>query len=171
MNQQELLPMYGIWHRPLWQTTGFFVVSGVIVGLLLGFVVWYIIKRYRSLRYNVVPAWQTALAELAKLEQELLSVQGILGKTFYFRLTWIFKRYLHERYSFEVYGKTDEELLIYLEGAGLATDLVHDLRVIFEGSLDVKFANQEALIERLKRDVAMSREFVYKTTPQEQAGK
>ena len=166
VNTNELYPMYGMWHRPLWQTTSFYVVIGVVLGLVIGLMAWYLFKKYKASQQRPTPPWQTAMDELLKLEQELTQ-KGILGKTFYFRLTWVFKRYLHERYGFEVYGKTDEELLMYLEGAGLATDLVNDLRVIFEGSLDIKFANQEAMIERLKRDLFMSMEFIKKTVPAE----
>lgn len=166
MKANELYPPYGMWHRPFWQTTYFYVVVGLVLCLILGAVVWYLIKRYRAQQRKPGPAWQTALDELLKLQQELTQ-KGILGKTFYFRLTWIFKRYLHERYACEVYGKTDEELLLYVEGKGLAIDLVHDLRVIFEGSVDVKFANQEAMIDRLNRDIVMSMECIKKTIPAE----
>lgn len=164
MNAQELYPSYGMWHRPWWQTSPFYVIVALLGCCIVGVLLWIVIKRYKAGRQRPAPAWQTALAELKKMEEEL-ALGTILGKTFYFRLTWIFKRYLHDRYGFEVYGKTDEELFVYLEGAGLNIDLVQDLRVIFEGSLDIKFANQDAMIDRLKRDLAMSMEFVRKTTP------
>ncbi len=166
MNTNDLYPSYGMWHRPFWQAMSFYILLAIVASLILGVILWYVFKKYRAAQQQPLSPWQTALIELLKLKQELAQ-KTILGKTFYFRLTWIFKKYLHERYGFEVYGKTDEELFMYLEGVGLSTDLVDDLRVIFEGSLDIKFAHQEAMLDRLNRDLEMSLEFIKKTVPVE----
>jgi hypothetical protein len=166
----DLYPSYGMWHRPWWQTTTFYVIVVLGAFCLLILLMWVLFKRYKASRQRSVPAWQIAIRELEELEREL-SQGTILGKTFYFRLTWIFKRFLHDRYGFDVYGKTDEELFVYLEHAGLNTDLGHDLRVIFEGSRDVKFAHQNAVLDRLKRDLTMSFDFIRKTTPTDQVGR
>ena len=166
MNTNDLYPMYGMWHQPFWQTTFFYVVVAGVLSLIFGAMAWFMIKRYRGSKQEKPLPWQTALAGLQELQRDLFQ-KSILGKTFYFRLTWVFKQYLHERYGFDVYGKTDQELFTYLEDAGLGTDLVHDLRVIFEGSLDIKFAHQEAVFDRMNRDLVMSLDFVKKTVPAE----
>jgi len=46
--------------------------------------------------------------------------------------------------------------------------LVQDLGVIFEGSTVVKFANEQALKDRMAKDLVLSREFIKKTMPSEE---
>ena len=164
MDKNALYPIYGMVHVPFWQTTTFYVVMILLFVVLLSSGAWYGIKKYRASKKTKLPAWDVALQELFEIEQ-LVGKGEILGKTFYFRLTWVFKRYLTDLYSFDVYGKTDDELLLYLEGAGLSYDLVQELKVIFEGSSAIKFAQQQAVQDRMRRDLAASVEFVKKTTP------
>lgn len=164
MDENALFPIYGVWHVPFWQTTAFYIAVASFGGVVVLFFVLYGIKKFRASKQKKRLPWDRALDEFAQVEQ-LLAGKGILGKTFYFKLTWIFKRYLSERYGFEVYGKTDGELLLHLEGSGLASDLTQELAVIFEGSTAIKFANEQAMHDRMKRDLVASIEFIKKTVP------
>ena len=164
MDENSLYPIHGMKHIPFWQTTTFYMVVGFVVIILSSFFVWYLFKRYRLSKQKTKSAWDVALEELDQIKEHF-EKKGMSGKTFYFRLTWIFKRYLSGRYRFEVYGKTDEELLSYLEESGLASELVQDLNVVFEGSSTIKFANQQAAKERMARDLQVSIEFIKKTIP------
>jgi len=164
MDDNSLYPIHGMRYIAFWQTTSFYVIVSVIGFFFLLFIIWYFIRKYRSSKSEVKSAWVVALEELNQIQKQLLG-KGMLGKTFYFRLTWVFKRYLSERYKLDVYGKTDDELMLYLEGSGLASDLVQDIRIIFEGSRTIKFANQKAAKERMDRDLKASIDFIEKTTP------
>ncbi|MCK5632814.1 hypothetical protein KAH94_03630 [bacterium] len=162
MNKNELYPIYELWHVPFWQTKAFYIGLGVLLAILISLFVWYGIKRYRLLKKPVKPSWEFALEELEDIKKKLLS-GSILGKTFYFRLTWIFKQYFYARYNFNVFGKTDNEIWFYLEGSGLSQDLLESLKLIFEGSSVVKFANKEVAQERMQKDLQASIVFINKT--------
>lgn len=166
MDKNTLYPIYGMVHTPFWQTNFFYILIAIFGLLLLSLVIWFGLRKYRVPKKNKKVAWEVALEDLAAIESDL-ATKGMLGKTFYFRLTWMFKRYLSTMYKFDVYGKTDEELVLYLEGSGLATDLVDDLKAILEGSTVVKFANEQALKERMQRDLIASKEFIEKTIPKQ----
>ena len=170
MDENTLFPIYGMRHIPFWQTKLFYTSVSAVVLCILFFVGWFIIKKFMKPKKEKRPAWEVALDELAEIEAQL-SEKGMQGKTFYFRLTWMFKRYLSERYGFDVYGKTDDELLLYLEGSGLAPELVDDLKAILEGSSVIKFANEQALKERMQRDLVASSEFIKKTIPKPKENK
>lgn len=164
MDTNGLYPIYDMWYIPFWQTKGFYTAVVVASVAVLAVVVWYGLKKYRASKRKRKLPWDVALNELGTIEKDL-SQKGMLGKTFYFRLSWVFKRYLNERYGFEVYGKTDKELIMYLEGTGLSLDLIQDLKVIFEGIGVIKFANQEAVKERINRDLSMSVALIKRTIP------
>ncbi len=164
MSKSGLYPIYGTCHVPFWQTTEFYVVVLGLCVVLFSVLLWYGAKKYRLSKKGCKEPWKTALNELEKIEKERVA-GSVLGGTFYFKLTWVFKRYLSERYGFDVYGKTDEELLLYLEGAGLASKFVQDLSVIFEGSEVIKFAKEAVAQDRMERDLQASIEFIKNTTP------
>ena len=164
MDANGLYPIYGMWHIPFWQTRGFYTAVIAVSVLSMMILFRYGIKKYRNTRKKRKSPWVSALDELTNMQQELMA-RGMLGKTFYFRLSWVFKRYLSERYGFKVYGKTDDELILYLEGTGLSVNFIQDLKVIFEGSTVIKFANQEAAKERMSNDLATSIALINKTIP------
>lgn len=164
MDKNALYPIYGIIYVPFWQTKIFYVISFIFCLLIVFFTGLFLFKRYKLSRSFKKPAWDIALEELLQIKKQL-EKKEILGKTFYFRLTWVFKRYLSDMYRFDVYGKTDEELLLYIEGSGLDQELVQDLRSIFEGNVTVKFANERAASEMMNRDLSASINFIEKTIP------
>jgi len=164
MDENTLYPIHGMRHTPFWQTTTFYVIIFFVGILLLLGLIWFLIRLYKRSKKVVKPAWEIALEELQEIQKQLAD-KGMQGKTFYFRLTWVFKRYLSARYKLDVYGKTDDELLLYLEGSGLAPDLAQDISVIFEGSKTIKFANEQAMKKRMERDIQASIDFIEKTIP------
>ena len=163
MDKNNLFSIYGMWHVPLWQTNYFYGVLAIGGIFLMTLILWYGIKKYRASKRKGESPWDVALKELVDIEQTL-SGKEMLGKTFYFRLTWMFKRYLNARYGYDVYGKTDGELVSFLEITGLAPNLVQDIRRIFEGSSVIKFANEQVVQERIRNDLVASITFIKKTT-------
>jgi len=159
-----------MWRVPWWQTNYFYGALAVIGIFLVTLVIWYGVRKYRSSKRKGEPPWDVALKELTDIEQTLAG-KGMLGKTFYFRLTWMFKRYINARYGFDVYGKTDRELISFLELVGFAPNLVQEIRLIFEGSAVIKFANEQAVQERIKNDLAASIAFINKTISTEKEAK
>ena len=160
---QDLYDIYGTWHIPFWQTTTFYVVVSLLVGLVVLWIAWYFINNYRAKKQQRTP-WERALHSLEQLRsQKVVSVQH--GKQFYLALTTIIKQYLHDRFNFDVLGKTDRELLMYLEHIHVAPDLVEDIRAIAQGGLLVKFANVQAVQEQVDKDFERAVLLIKKTIP------
>ncbi len=162
MDKNTLYPIYEMIHVPFWQEKWFYIVlcvAGLLFFfLLLVFAFYFYKKRFTS---KGIPVHVEALNELKKLEESLK--KDILSKTFYFKLTWILKRYLNGRYGYDVYGKTDSELITFLEKTSLNQELFEKVQLILTGSEVIKFANELAIEERMKADVKRSVEFVKNT--------
>lgn len=163
MDKNGLFPIYGLEHVPFWKTKLFYYGLFFLGAVFISVVVWYLFKKYRSVKKEKRSAADIALKELAEIEK-LVVDNKILGQTFYFRLTWIFKRYLHDHYGFDVYGKTDSELLLYLGSSGVDESLIHEIEIIFEGSSFIKFAKEQVVQVRMKKDLNNSIAFINKTS-------
>lgn len=161
VNKLDLYDIYGMWYIPFWQTKLFWVIISII--LLLFFVVFMgiVIKKWRAKKQKVTP-WDEALCSLNAIKDIVNSSQG---KQFYFSLTIILKRYLSNRYGFDVYGKTDEELLCYLASNHFPAELLLLVESVFSGGVYIKFANAQALREQLERDYSNSFQIVKQTIP------
>lgn len=164
MDNNSLYPIYEILHVPFWKTKAFLISVSIVGFALFLFFLWFGIKKIRRNGYKKKQSWDIAFDEFSQIGKQLEAL-AISSKSFYFKLTWAFKRYLHGRYGFDVYGKTDGELFLYLEGIGFPAVLIQDLQIIFEGSSTIKFANEQAVLERMKRDLDLSVEFIKKTMP------
>ena len=165
---EELYDIYGTWHIPFWQTTAFYGVVGLFIGLLVLWIIWRLIKKY-IFKEKKQTAWETALKKLEQLRtQKIANAQ--YGKKFYNTLTSIIKQYLHDRFAFDVHGKTDEELLVYLEQKHFSSDLLEDVRAIAQGGTLIKFANVQAVQEQIDRDLERSIQLVKKTIPEKSEG-
>ena len=166
MTEQGLYDIYGTWHVPFWQTKAFYYGVGLI-GLLILFASLYIIIKKLCSQKRTKTSWDHALDELEQLRKNKV-ISAERGKEFYFAVTDILKRYLQARFEYTTQGKTDEELLHYLEKSDFPRDLLTDLRTIFSGSTTIKFANVQALQEQIEQDLERSFSFIKKTTPTNQ---
>jgi hypothetical protein len=159
----QLYDIYGMDHIPFWQTTTFFIIVSLagIAALVLG--IWYAVRSARS-RIPAKPAWERALIALNEIcSKEVMTTER--SKEFYDRLTAILKQYLHDRYGYETFGKTDQELLTYLEDVMFEPDLLISIRRIVDGSVMIKFANAQAIREQMERDIGASITIIKKTIP------
>jgi len=166
--QTGLYGNYGVWHKPFWQTTTFYRISGLLlfIGMLL--FCYLLIKKYRARRKKqAVPAWQRALQELELLRKNN-KIAPAHGREFYRIVTAILKSYLQERFDSNLCSKTDTEVIAYLEKrVDIDPELLQTIRAIFKGSVVIKFSNEQAIQEQIDHDFNQSVIFIKKTMQSE----
>jgi hypothetical protein len=163
--EQKLHDIYDVWHVPFWQRAWFFWSVCAVVIIVLIIIIAIAIKLYRSRTEKVAIApWDTALQSLFLLQQEKVSTIE-QGGNFYAKLTQILKKYLHQRYGFDIASKTDDEVVAYLEHTHFDQLLLSDMREIFEGSVYIKFAHVQVMQERIEKDLGRSIAFIKVTLP------
>lgn len=163
MNKHGLFDIYGPEHIPFWQTNAFYVTLSILCLILAGLLLWIFIKKYAKKR-SEEPSWVIALRELNALKKNNVATQA-QGKQFYGALTTSLKKYLHGRYGYDSMGKTDEELIKYLETQRFPIALTQELQTIFLGGTMIKFANGIAMQEQIEGDLGRSIVFIQKTIP------
>lgn len=161
INELGMYDIYGQWHVPFWHTTVFYIIIFLLTMLALSIGGWYFYKKH-YLNKNKLTSWEIALAQIDNLKKNnYTNVEH--GKEFYYALTGILKRYMHERYGFDSREKTDKEFLRYLEEQKFSILFMQDLTAIFEGSTIIKFANASAAQQQIDRDVVAAISFIKKT--------
>jgi len=140
----------------LW--TGGCIAAGVL--LLSG---WFLWKRRRVGTIAAVEAVlspeETAFQRLAALSTDTTD-----GKTFYFKLSSIFREYLQGRFGIDGLEMTTEELLPHVEKLKLERGLKQDSKKFIISCDPVKFADAPAFPEAMRGDFALVKSFVEKTT-------
>lgn len=169
MQKDALFPIYGIWHKPFWQTRTFFIIVWILITVLVLLLFWVLIKKF-LLKRREKPSWVKALDELEKLKKMLITGK-IDPKWYYITLTSILKQYFFSRYGYDVLGKTDAEVLAFLEGKHFREDLLEGMEKMFGGLLVVKFANAKAAKEQMEADLARCIHIVKETVPSEKTKK
>lgn len=161
MNKHGLFDIYGAVYVPFWQTKAF--IYGVIASfiLLILALIWLYLK-YR--KKPSLPIWTRAIGDIEDLKKNNKATAAS-GKEFYVSLTSTLKKYMQDRYGFESIGKTDEELLEYLNQQHFSKDLIDMLKEIFLGVTIIKFANATAAQEQIDRDMQRSIIFIKRTIP------
>ncbi len=159
---------YDIWHKPFWQTTTFYRISGLLLFISMLLLCYLLIKKYRARRKKKkIPAWQRALQEL-ELLQKNNKIAPVHGKEFYRIVTAILKSYLQERFNSNLCSKTDAEVIASLEKrVDIDPELLQTICTIFKGSVVIKFANERAIQEQIEHDFNQSVMIIKKTMQQE----
>jgi len=163
MDKNGLYPIYGTWHEPFWQTSDFLwmlVGLGILISM---FFVWFFYKKY-FLKPKKKKSWEEALLEFEKLKK-LIQEAKVGPKDFYLSVSFILKMYFFRRYSFDVLGKTDEELILFLEKNQFNKDLLTNIKQIFQDGQEVKFANVCTLVTYLNRDLNLCISLIAETIP------
>lgn len=158
----ELYDIYGMWHVPWWQSRTFYAVLIIIALALLGLLIWFALKRYAEYKSRLTP-WERAQRDLAQISERYAGAQH--SKEFYYALTAILKRYMHERYGFAVYDKTDSELVAYLATVDFPVELLEPLRSMLQSGITIKFAQGLAEQHQMNEDRAMACTIIEKTIP------
>lgn len=161
-HMDEFYDIYGIWHVPWWQLPLVKNILWMLAAVLLISLIVYIIKKFANRKKPLTP-WQVALRDLAILgTPDMLNERS--SKIFYIRLTTIVKKYLCDRYGFDIYGKTDREILLFLdEQVIFPRDLMPVLYEIYDHASQSKFANVLGIAETMKRDLALGVRIVKET--------
>jgi len=157
---------YGLWHVPFWQTQKFQLmlkIGGVVLALLI---VAFLIKKYSDYkRRKKLSAWDQALLDLRTLKNEQkISVEQ--GKEFYLAATALLKKYLYERFGYDVLGKTDSEVVQYLQEWHADEQVIADIRLLMQGSMVIKFANAQAAQEQIEHDYIRAIAIIQRTIPE-----
>ncbi len=171
MKATDFYDIYGYEFTPFWQT-GLFIIGISIVGtLVLAFCVGFLIRyiRHRRNRLSVLLSHEWAEIALEKLIKNLPETKEGY-KLFYFTLSEIIKEYIFLRFTWQVQNKTDEELLSFLKKQNSFFDkkLLEDLKEIFGGALEVKFADAQTLKKQVEKDSILFKNFVQKTIAHDQ---
>jgi hypothetical protein len=157
----ELYDIYGVWHVPFWQTQAFIIgmwCAAIVIAVAL---LYFVIRFFKSRKKPLKP-WQWANKELDALWQR----RGFTredGRRFYSQLTEIMKMYVEKRYGYQVLSATDIEFLDYMQDRHLPPALMENLKQIFEGVQEIKFANIDTIPENIERDFALAKAFIANT--------
>jgi hypothetical protein len=157
---------YGLWHVPFWQTQKFKMATYVGMGVVGVLLVALLIKKYRAYRNRKkLPLWDQALLELSQLKKEQ-KIDVIHGKEFYATISAILKKYFHDRFGYDVVGKTDGEVVEYLHNHHNDEQLLADIKEVLNGGIIIKFANAQAAQEQIEHDYVRALAIIQRTVPE-----
>lgn len=157
---------YGLWHVPFWQTREFKIGVYVFLGLLVLCIIALIVKKYCAYRRRKkLSVWDQALAELAQLKKDH-KIDILHGKEFYTTTCAILKKYLHDRFGYDVMGKTDDEVIEYLRSHHQDDQMLEDIKSILQGGVIIKFANAQAGQEQIEGDYSRAVAIIRRTIPE-----
>ncbi len=144
-----------------------YILIGVVV-IIIGFVIWYFIKKNKkeplfSVKAIVEPPHIVAIRELDKLRADKLW-QNNKVKDYYTRLTEIVRVYIEHRFGIFALEMTSDEIVAALKGVNLddikSVDL---LRTMFSAADLVKFAKLEPLPNENEISLLNTYQFVNNT--------
>jgi hypothetical protein len=157
---------YGLWHVPFWQTATFQLAVKIAAGLLiLIVVVFFVIKYVQYRKRKKLPLWDQALLDVSTLKKEH-KVDVAHGKEFYVSVGSILKNYFHNRFGYDITGKTDAEVIDYLQKKHADEQTVEDMKMVLQGSEIIKFANAQAAQEQIEQDYVRAIAIITKTIPE-----
>ncbi|QTA81283.1 DUF4381 [Desulfonema limicola] len=146
-----------------------YVLIAVIAIALILLLVFLWKKRKKRIKHSVAASLLPEEAALLALD-ELLDIENIDGKDFYFRLSLILRHYINDRYEINAPEMTTEELVPKMDRLGIDKKLVQSLKELFHTADPVKFAGIYPVASRMESDLAFGRKFVKETTPKEEPG-
>ena len=163
-DENGLYDIYSIWHVPFWKTQTFLLIVGIISTVIIFTIVWFLFKKFKRIKKIERSAWDIALTSLKKLQDQTYTTKEE-GKQVYFEITEILKRYIQSRYALDVHSRTDEELINFLHEQDLPIIVKTTIKKIGEGSLLIKFANQQAMQTQIDHDITLSIDMIRATIP------
>lgn len=145
--QPKLLDIYGVEYDPWFLQLWFiFLVVGV-VSLVIGYFVY---RWYSNRKKPDMPYTERIIAQLNILDES----DKANHKQFYIQLTSLLKEYFQNRYQKQFIGTTDSECLEILKTDKFIPELVSSrFETLIEGVMFVKFANAQAVQERMQKDL------------------
>ncbi|HMK33007.1 MAG TPA: hypothetical protein VK431_05220 [Nitrosopumilaceae archaeon] len=167
MNEKTgLYENYNLWHVPFWQTAKFKMVVQICAFLVTILVVAMLLKWYLAYRKKKkLSLWDQALFVLTQLKQEN-KVDVVHGKEFYATVSVMLKNYFHERFGYDVLGRTDSEFIEYLKKYYKDEVLVEEAKMLLDGATVIKFANAQAAQEQIEHDYLRAVAIIQRTIPE-----
>ena len=157
---------YGLWHVPFWQTSLFKMIVHISCAVVvLTIVLLLVIKYVRYRKRKKLPLWDQAVLELTQLKKEH-KVNVVHGKEFYMTVARVLKNYFHHRFGYDVLGKTDAEVVQYLEEKHGDEYVVAEMKTMLYGSEVIKFANAQAAQEYIEHDYVRAIAIIQRTIPE-----
>ncbi len=167
-DERGLYDIYSVWHVPFWQT-GWFVWGIVsILALLFTTAFYFLYRWYQNKNIMPITPWEKTLQTITNLQKNSYTTKED-GKKCYFILTKALKSYFENRYQFPISTKTDEEAARYLEEQLRDNTIKKVLQDILQGCLLIKFANEQAMEEQIKKHLDQASKIVISTIPQKQS--
>lgn len=157
---------YGLWHVPFWQTSEFKMIMHVFCALALLIIIVLLLRKYvRYRKRKKLPLWDQALLELTQLKKEH-KLDVAHGREFYATVSAILKNYFHERFGYDLRGKTDTEVIEYVEKHHDDKHITAEIKTLLQGSEIIKFANAQAAQEHIENDYIRAVAIIQRTIPQ-----
>jgi len=157
----ELYEHYPVYYKPFWATKPFIISAIIIAIIILGYLVLRIMRSMQTKK--VLQSWDITLEQLKDLEKNVQAGK-ITSQEFYMRLTSIIKIYLHARFGYVLYDKTDEELAEFLKKSEITEQARILVEKIFEQVPLLKFSKQTDKPESIVESIGYVRDFVNITT-------
>lgn len=157
---------YGLWHVPFWQTQKFQLIVEIVACVVLLLVVACVVRKYLQYRKRKkLPVWDQALLELSHLKRDH-KVDVVHGREFYLTVSALIKKYFHDRFGYDVMGKTDDEAVLYLQDNYLDVHGVEEIKALLQGGVIIKFANAQAAQEQIDHDYVRAVAIITRTIPE-----
>lgn len=138
----------------------------VLAVLLIAALIYYFKKRRKKekqISHVTDPPGKIAFRSM----DELMGMQDLSGKEFYFRLSLIIRNYIQGRYNINAPEMTTEEFIPEIRRLALSRELQESLKRFVITSDPVKFAGAAADRSKIKSDLEFARGLVKETIPEE----
>jgi len=157
----QLYDIYGTWYVPWWQRSYVYYSALAALTLCAVFLLLLFFVRRRRAIVAMTP-WDQALLECQQLHTKSDTTSGRL---WYYELTQILKKYIHQRYGLNAHSYTDQELLAQLQALPIEGALIEQFKILAQTSMMAKFAKDSGLQEQMARDLALSITLIKSTVP------
>jgi hypothetical protein len=159
----DILPPVAVGVEAPWLWIGLIGLGTVVLAAL----VWWLFKKFRQSRAieTIVPELPPEWVARQALDH-ISDVRGMDGKTFYFHLSAILRRYVFGRFGVGAPEMTTEEFLPCIDSLSIDKDLSRGLKGLCRAMDPVKFGGQATVEKQMETDLFFAREFVLKTTQQ-----
>jgi hypothetical protein len=141
-----------------------YIIAAVLF-LCLAAAGWWFWQRKRKGRHTeTVAAPLPPEVTARRMLDQLTDIRHMGGREFYFRLSLIIRRYIHERYAVGAPEMTSEEFLPRIDGLNLEQKLRMQLKELIHHSDPIKFAGVSAMESQMQDDLYFAYRFVDQTT-------
>ncbi|MDR1676393.1 MAG: hypothetical protein LBR86_08000 [Tannerella sp.] len=170
----EFFDIKGIWKPPFVLADYYPLIFGIVTGLILLFLIGYVVMRLRSNRSLVpfrreepqLPPHDEAIRELDRIKSKKLWQQG-RHKEYHTQVTDALRHYLFRRYTFNAMEMTSHEILDVLREKNSDRTACDTLRQVLQLADFVKFAKLHPLPDENDLSLSNAYLFVDQTKPEE----